>query len=141
MKAIEKKRARKVSNSLISGIMDELTPAEKMQTEVKMRLAAKFDDLVKQRGWSKGEFAERMGKHPSEITKWLSGTHNFTTDTLAEIAVTLGVTVDVFFAQERVEPRAAHMLISARVQEPAVGTWTLDMLTKGSGTNPKIKHG
>ncbi|SEL91779.1 helix-turn-helix domain-containing protein [Parapedobacter koreensis] len=71
------KKARKIGSPLISGIMDELTPVEKVQTAVKMRLAAKLDDLIKQRGWSKGDFADRVGKHPSEITKWLSGTHNF----------------------------------------------------------------
>src|SRR3546814_4356729 len=97
------KKARKISSPLISGIMDELTPVEKAQTAVKMQLAAKLGDLIRQRGWSKGDFAGRVGKHPSEITKWLSGTHNFTTDTLSEIAVALGVNMDVFFMPEQVE--------------------------------------
>lgn len=30
--------------------------------------------------------ADRLGKQPSEITKWLGGTHSFTTDTLMEIS-------------------------------------------------------
>lgn len=85
------KKARKVSSPLIGGITDELTPVDKMQTAVKMRLAAKLDDLIRQRGWSKGGFADLVGKYPSGITKWLSGTHNFTTDTLSEIAIALGV--------------------------------------------------
>lgn len=67
--------------------MGELTLAEKTQTAVKMKLAAELDDLIEQRGLSKGDFADRVGKHPSEITKWLSGTHNLTTDTLSEIGV------------------------------------------------------
>ena len=120
--------------------MDELTPVEKIQTAVKMRLAAKLDDLIRQRGWSKGDFADRVGKHPSEITKWLSGTHNFTTDTLSEIAVALGVTVDVFFVPERVEvAHKEHLVIGTRTKAPAVGTWTLGLITEVS-TTPKIKR-
>jgi len=134
------KKARKISSPLISGIMDELTPVEKIQTAVKMRLAAKLDDLIRQRGWSKGDFADRVGKHPSEITKWLSGTHNFTTDTLSEIAVALGVTVDVFFVPERVEvAHKEHLVIGTRTKAPAVGTWTLGLITEVS-TTPKIKR-
>jgi transcriptional regulator with XRE-family HTH domain len=50
-----------------------------------MLLAARIDDARKAKGWSQHEFAEQMGKNPSEISKWLSGTHNFTSDTLWDI--------------------------------------------------------
>src|SRR5690606_36234456 len=135
------KKARKISSPLISGIMGELTAVEKAQTAVKMRLAAKLGDLIKQQGWSKGDFADHVGKHPSEITKWLSGTHNFTTDTLSEIAVALGVTVDVFFASERIEvTHKEHLVIGTRTKGPAVGTWTLGLITKVSGNTSEIKR-
>lgn len=32
---------------------------------------------------SKRQFAEALGKRPNEITRWLSGEHNFTISTLA----------------------------------------------------------
>lgn len=67
--------------------LGELTLAEKTQTAVKMKLAAELDDLIRQRGLSKSDFADCVGKHPSEITNWLSGMHNFTSETLSEIAV------------------------------------------------------
>lgn len=67
--------------------MGELTVTEKTQTAVKMQLAAELDDLIRQRGLSKEDFAGRVGKHPWGITNWLSGTHDFTIDTLSEIAV------------------------------------------------------
>jgi transcriptional regulator with XRE-family HTH domain len=34
--------------------------------------------------------AHRLGKKESEISKWLTGRHNFTTKTLAHIALVLG---------------------------------------------------
>ena len=60
-------------------------------TESRMKLAAKIEDALKTNGLSKKQFAGILGKHPSEITKWLSGTHNFTVDTLIDISKVLGV--------------------------------------------------
>lgn len=60
------------------------------QVERKMRIAAHIEDAMNQAGLTKTQFARLMGKYPSEITKWLSGTHNFTSDLLTEIEVTLG---------------------------------------------------
>jgi len=61
------------------------------QVERKMRIAAQIEDAMKNAGLTKTQFARLMGKYPSEITRWLSGTHNFTSDLLAEIDVALGI--------------------------------------------------
>jgi transcriptional regulator with XRE-family HTH domain len=57
----------------------------------RMQLALRINDAIKARGWSQKQFAEAMNKKPSEINRWLSGTHNFTTDTLWHIQEILGV--------------------------------------------------
>ena len=49
----------------------------------KMRTAARIADAMKAAGLSKSQFARKMGKSPSEITKWLSGQHNFTLRTIS----------------------------------------------------------
>jgi transcriptional regulator with XRE-family HTH domain len=56
-----------------------------------MKLAAKIDKARIKKGLSKKQFAEKLSKSPSEITKWLSGIHNFTSDTLFEIQQLLAV--------------------------------------------------
>lgn len=75
--------------------MDELfsdfDSIEAERVENRMLLAAKIDDAIKANRWSKKEFAGKMGKSPSEISKWLSGTHNFTADTLFDISKVLGI--------------------------------------------------
>ena len=63
------------------------------KTAMRMRLAIKIADAIAQSGFSQKEFAERMNKKPSEISKWLSGTHNFTIDTLYDISRELGITL------------------------------------------------
>jgi transcriptional regulator with XRE-family HTH domain len=99
---INKKTARKYTSPVINQLLGEITPVEKLQTNTKMTLAARLDELIIERGWGKSEFAEKVNKNPSEITKWLSGTQNFTIDTLAEIAVVLNMPVSELFAPKRV---------------------------------------
>lgn len=98
---MNKKTARKYTSPVINQLLEEITPVEKLQTNTKMTLAARLDDLITARGWSKSEFAEKVNKNPSEITKWLSGTQNFTIDTLAEIGVALNMPVSELFAPKR----------------------------------------
>ena len=52
----------------------------------RMRAAVQIDEAMKARNISRKELADMMGRRPSEITKWLSGDHNFTSDTLAELS-------------------------------------------------------
>jgi len=94
---MNKKTARKHTNPVVNQLLDEITPVEKLQTNIKMTLAARLYDLITAKGWSKSEFAQKVNKNPSEITKWLSGTQNFTIDTLAEIGVVLNMPVAELF--------------------------------------------
>ena len=56
-------------------------------------LTAKIQDAVKAKGINNAKFAAMMDQHPSVISKWLSGTHNFTVDTLLDIEEKLGISL------------------------------------------------
>jgi transcriptional regulator with XRE-family HTH domain len=96
-------KARKYNSSTLQELLDEVTPLEMEQTKVKMQLAARIEDFMRAKGWNKSQFAEKVGKNPSEITKWLSGTQNFTVDVLTEIALTLGVELTDLFGKQQVQ--------------------------------------
>ena len=53
--------------------------------QVKMILASKIKDAIDKPKLNNSQFAVLMGVRPSVVTKWLSGTHNFTIDTLIRI--------------------------------------------------------
>lgn len=63
-----------------------------IQQEVDLELAIsnRINDLMTERGLSKLEFAQALGKRPSEVTKWLSGQHNFTIRTLSLLSAFFG---------------------------------------------------
>lgn len=82
----------KVHNSdLLSEMLNAITPGEQKNIDRKMMLAARIYDAMKAKGWNQKMLAEKMGKQPSEVSKWLSGTHTFTSDTLWAIGDMLGI--------------------------------------------------
>lgn len=70
-----------------------IDPVKREYVDAKMLIAVRIDDLRVAKGWTKSQFAERLGKQPSEVSKWLSGTHNFTIEVLVTIAFAFGVHV------------------------------------------------
>ena len=79
-------------SSIISNLLKETSPEESEKIEKRMILAAKIDKAIKAKGWDRQDLLKALNKeHPSIISKWLSGTHNFTTDTLFDLERVLGV--------------------------------------------------
>ena len=86
-----KKTAEKYESDLLSELLSEISPQEQAKTNKRMLLAARIDDAMKAKGWKKGDLAREMNKQPSIITRWLSGTNNFESDTLFELEDKLGI--------------------------------------------------
>lgn len=121
----EAAKARKHSSPKLLKLLEEITPIEMEQTKVKMQLAARIEDLMIDKGWSKSQFAQKVGKHPSEITKWISGTHNFTIEVLTEIASCLGVKLPELLGQKRVFiVFQGSTSLKLRTAEPVIKTLT-----------------
>lgn len=88
MKEIVKKVVKKTvlsTNPEVGESPQNRDPIQSAQTRKRMLIAARLEDILNELGWKKKDLAEKLGKNPSEVTKWMSGTHNFTTDTLSEI--------------------------------------------------------
>lgn len=62
---------------------------EKEKAARRRRIAEEIAQAMLDAGLSRKEFAMRMHRQPSEVTKWLGGNHNFTSDLLAEMSVVL----------------------------------------------------
>ena len=63
-----------------------------VMTEVDMSfaIANEINALMQERGLTKKQFADALNKKPSEVTKWLSGQHNFTLRTIAMLSAFFG---------------------------------------------------
>lgn len=84
---------KKYRSKVLASFIADRNPAEYDKTKRNMLLAVRINEALKSKGWGKKQLAEAMHKNPSEVTKWLSGTHNFTLETLYLIESYLGVTL------------------------------------------------
>lgn len=86
---------KKTARVYESAVLDEFVALENPELtamiEKKMLLAAKIYEAMQEQKISNRSFAERLNISPSLVTKWLSGQHNFTVDTLVKIERILGI--------------------------------------------------
>lgn len=68
--------------------------------EKNLAIANKIQELLKERGLKPADLARLLEKKPSEISKWLTGTHTFTTKTITKIETVLGVDIIHIEAQK-----------------------------------------
>jgi ribosome-binding protein aMBF1 (putative translation factor) len=79
------KKAEEYTSDILDLVQDETSKDEAEKIRNKMLLAAKIEDALMSSDMNKSMLAEKLKKQPSVITKWLSGTHNFTIETLWDI--------------------------------------------------------
>ena len=77
-------------NSLQQMIAD-IPKDVKLQNEYSSRISDKIAKTLKERGLTQRDLAEITGKRPSQVTCWLSGSHNFTLATIALISKALDI--------------------------------------------------
>ncbi len=74
-------------------ILDDLLADEPQDVEVFVQLIGDLAERVKTsmaaQGLTRRALAQRLGKSESEITKWLSGMHNLTLQSVAKLSVAL----------------------------------------------------
>lgn len=98
-----KKTAKKYSSPEMQELLDDLSEVEMMKVEAKMKISAKIADLMTIKGLNKSQFALKTDKHRSEVTKWLSGTQNFTIETLIDISNALDVNIASLLSEEPIQ--------------------------------------
>ncbi|PKL79578.1 MAG: hypothetical protein CVV25_07445 [Ignavibacteriae bacterium HGW-Ignavibacteriae-4] len=95
-------RKRDSNNSAIKWLNDRIDPISYKKTSTKMNIAAMIDDAMIAKGWSKKDLMKKMGKkNQSEITRWLSGTQNFTVDKLVELSLLLDIKLVAMYEEKK----------------------------------------
>ncbi|MCC8115352.1 MAG: helix-turn-helix transcriptional regulator [Bacteroidales bacterium] len=83
------KRTDYTLEEMLASVPKEIREEVNLEFDVSNRVY----QLMQAKGISKKELADALGKRPSEITKWLSGQHNFTLRTIAMLTAFFGQTI------------------------------------------------
>lgn len=79
-----------MKSKIAQQIIDETPEEVKIFVKKYGDIVVRVHQLLREKGITQKELAGRLEKTPSEISKWLSGDHNFTLRSLAKLEAELG---------------------------------------------------
>ena len=79
-----------IQNALFRQCLAAIPEEQKAEFELSFEIAERISELLKEKNLTQKDLAQKLHKRESEISKWLTGRHNFTMQTIAKIETALG---------------------------------------------------
>ena len=92
------------TNALFRECLQNVSAETKAEFELSFAIADRIAELLQEKGMTQKQLAEALGKRESEVSKWLTGRHNFTTNTLVHISMALGEPVITTTTTQKPKP-------------------------------------
>ncbi len=77
------------TNRIMDEIRSTISPEMKLQMDLSVSIANRIYEILESKGMSQKDLAKRLGKTETEVSRWLSGTHNLTLATICKISAAL----------------------------------------------------
>lgn len=94
------------TNKIMDEIRGSISPEMKLQMEMSVAIANRIYEILNIKGMTQKDLAQRLGKTETEVSRWLSGTHNLTLSTICKISAALGEEI-VTIPRKELEPELA----------------------------------
>lgn len=82
-------KVRRKTSPIVQKLLNRIPKEEFDLTSKRLLLSQKINNALKRNGLSKSDFADKMGVKPSNVSRWLKGDHNYTSDTLFKMEAIL----------------------------------------------------
>lgn len=83
------KRAIMKTNAIMDSMRQATPPEVNKQVDLCVEICNRIYEIMEERGMKQRDLAKALGKTETEVSRWLSGTHNMTIATIAKIATIL----------------------------------------------------
>ena len=77
------------TNAIMDSIRKTTPPEVNKQVDLCVEICNRIYEIMEERGMKQRDLAKALGKTETEVSRWLSGTHNMTIATIAKIATIL----------------------------------------------------
>lgn len=88
-------------------IRQNMPPEMKRQMELSVKIANRIYEIMEEKGLSQKDLALLLGKTETEVSRWLSGTHNMTMATIAKISEALDTDIISITSSRKKAPAMA----------------------------------
>ena len=79
-----------MKSKIAKKIQDETPEEVRIFVRQYADIVVRINQILREKGYTQKDLADRMNKKPSEINKWLKRPHNLTLKTLAKLEAELG---------------------------------------------------
>lgn len=106
-------------------VLKEIPAQVSRECDLVFDIVKRIHDILVRKGWSQADLARATGKTEAEVSRWMSGSHNFTIKSIALIETALDeriISVNKYrkpsemVSGYRVSPRKAAFLSEAEVK-------------------------
>lgn len=80
----------KYIDPLFLELLNQVPKESRRESELSYGIARHIHEMLSRKGWTQADLARATGKRETVVSRWMSGTHNFTIQTLAEIETAFG---------------------------------------------------
>lgn len=91
-------------NDIMQSIRETTPPEVRKQVDLSVSISNRIFELLEQNKMSQKDLARALNKTETEVSRWLSGTHNLTLATIAKIACVLDDDIIVTTRQVQIRP-------------------------------------
>lgn len=105
---------------MLKQIRDRTTPEQKKYVDNNMEIVDYIYDLLAEKKMKPADLARALDKKPAEVSKWLSGTHNLTLQSISKIEVALDADIIMTPAQAKAKYekiKYVPLAVTARVNK------------------------
>lgn len=85
----------------------------------KLMIVEELLTLMKEQGITRSELAKRMGVQPSRITSMMTGSNNFTIETLVRAGRAVGADIELHFVPSKATAKKKRKPVSKVAEKPA----------------------
>ncbi|MCB0782398.1 MAG: helix-turn-helix transcriptional regulator [Flavobacteriales bacterium] len=93
--------------NVIQRLRARIKPESRRYVQKNMDIAQQVRVYLEAQGLTQKEFAQRLGKQPSEVSRWLSGLHNLTLESITKMEAELNA--DIIMTPDRARDRFNHV--------------------------------
>ena len=110
----------KSKSPITKNFFEDLKPEYESLVNLSVEISDRIEEILNRRGISQKQFAELLGKSESEISKWMSGMHNFTIKSIVRIeAVLEEKIIQVAGSGEVISVKQKHILQKSKSSQTA----------------------
>jgi transcriptional regulator with XRE-family HTH domain len=107
----------KMRSPIFQKILDEAPVSVDIFVQKYTDLVMRIHEILDEKGITQAALAASMDKKPSEISKWLSGEHNFTLRSIAKLEAELGEELLMVTTKEKKVPAKEKVPAKKKVTE------------------------